>query len=190
MTLANVQTGIIAEVVGHMGDEPEMRFTPDGEAVTNFSVATYGYKESKDGKQETMWVRCSAWKEMAEAINNVPGLKGCKVKMVGLYWDRSWTSKDGKKSGTEHKLSIRSFAYGHKEDLDWTVIRVANKKGNDERDQQPGGNDLTEAFKLLPADKQQEIIDAALDQGNKKNGKKPAGAKAGGDSENASDLPF
>lgn len=57
-------------IIGNLGRDPEMRFTPNGQAVTNLSVATNRTYE-KDGEQvkETTWFRVSAWGKQAEACN-------------------------------------------------------------------------------------------------------------------------
>lgn len=53
-------------IVGNLGADPEMRYLPDGTAVTNFSVAV----NQKRGESETMiWVRVTAWNKLAEVCN-------------------------------------------------------------------------------------------------------------------------
>jgi single-strand DNA-binding protein len=71
-------------IIGFVGQDPQMRFTEDGTAVTNFSVATrdvvskervpqcpQGWKESLNGKnwELTTWFRVSCWRKLAEAVN-------------------------------------------------------------------------------------------------------------------------
>ena len=58
-------------IVGHLGRDPEMRYTQDGTPVTNFSVATSRRWNRPDGTQvdETVWFRVSAWKRLAEICN-------------------------------------------------------------------------------------------------------------------------
>jgi single-strand DNA-binding protein len=56
------------EIIGHLGKEPEMRYTPQGQPVTNFSVATTNtYTKNGDKIKETTWFRVSVWGAMAEA---------------------------------------------------------------------------------------------------------------------------
>jgi single-strand DNA-binding protein len=56
------------EIIGHLGQEPEMRYTPQGQPVTNFSVATTNtYTKNGDKIKETTWFRVSVWGAMAEA---------------------------------------------------------------------------------------------------------------------------
>jgi len=58
-------------IVGHLGRDPEMRYTGDGTPVTNFSVATSRKWNRSDGTQvdETVWFRVSAWRRLAETCN-------------------------------------------------------------------------------------------------------------------------
>ena len=58
-------------IVGHLGRDPEMRFTPAGKAVTNFNLATNRQYADPDGQtvKETTWFRVSAWGKTAENCN-------------------------------------------------------------------------------------------------------------------------
>jgi single-strand DNA-binding protein len=91
-------------IVGNLGRDPEMRFTPGGQAVTNFSVASSRQYTGSDGSQvkETIWFRISAWGKQAETCNTYLK-KGSKVLVEGrLTADpatggpRIWTNRDGK----------------------------------------------------------------------------------------------
>ena len=90
-------------IVGNLGNDPEMRYTPSGQAVTNFSVATNRRYTTSDGNQvdETTWFRVSTWGKQAE-ISNQYLKKGNKVLVEGrLNPDREtggprmWTRQDG-----------------------------------------------------------------------------------------------
>lgn len=66
-------------IVGNVGRDPEMRYTPSGSAVTSFSVAVSdGFGE----KKKTIWFRVSAWEKLAETCNNYLK-KGSKVLIEG-----------------------------------------------------------------------------------------------------------
>ena len=72
-------------VVGYLGGEPEMRYMPDGTAVTNFSVATsrrWTDQASGQQKDETTWFRVSLWGRRAEAANQYL-TKGQRVLVEG-----------------------------------------------------------------------------------------------------------
>jgi len=90
-------------IVGNVGKEPEMRYTPSGQAVTSFSVATSRQYTAGNGEQvkETIWFRVSAWGKVAEICNQYVK-KGSKVLVEGrLVPDketgnpRVYTKQDG-----------------------------------------------------------------------------------------------
>ena len=90
-------------IVGHLGRDPEMRYTPSGQAVTNFSVATSRKWTGSDGQQqeETVWFRVSVWGKQAESCNQYLS-KGRLVLCEGrLTVDketggpRVWTDQNG-----------------------------------------------------------------------------------------------
>ena len=58
-------------IIGNLGGDPEMRYTPSGDPVTSFSVATNRRYRTRDGEQreETEWFRVSAWGRLAEITN-------------------------------------------------------------------------------------------------------------------------
>jgi single-strand DNA-binding protein len=66
-------------VIGNLGGDPEMRYTAEGQAVCNFSVAS---NETRKGVKETTWVRVTAWGKLAEACNQYLK-KGSKVYAEG-----------------------------------------------------------------------------------------------------------
>ncbi|MEA4909391.1 MAG: single-stranded DNA-binding protein [Chloroflexi bacterium] len=90
-------------LVGNLGRDPEMRYTPSGQAVTSFSVATNRQYTGSNGQpvKETIWFRVSAWGKLAETCNNYLR-KGSKVLIEGrLTADsatggpRIWNRQDG-----------------------------------------------------------------------------------------------
>jgi len=58
-------------IIGHLGRDPEMRYTPEGQAVTSFSVASSRKYKTGAGEQreETEWFNCSAWGKLGEICN-------------------------------------------------------------------------------------------------------------------------
>jgi single-strand DNA-binding protein len=91
-------------IVGNLGNDPEMRYTPSGQAVTHLSVATNRRWTDGGGQQqeETIWFRVSVWGKQAESCNQYLS-KGQKVLIEGrLTADketggpRVWTDQNGK----------------------------------------------------------------------------------------------
>ena len=91
------------EVIGRLGTDPEMRYSPSGQPVTNFSVATNRKYKNAAGQavKETTWFKVSAWGKMAEACNSYLH-KGSLVCVEGrLIADpatgspRLWNRQDG-----------------------------------------------------------------------------------------------
>ena len=83
-------------LIGNVGSDPEMRYTPNGAAVTSFSLATNRVYTTADGerREETEWFRVSAWGRDAENCNTYV-TKGMKVYVEGRLSSRSWTGNDG-----------------------------------------------------------------------------------------------
>ena len=90
-------------IVGNVGKDPEMRYTPSGQAVTSFSVATNRGYTNNNGEQikETTWFRVSAWGKQAETCNQYLK-KGSKVLVEGRLTSdpatggpRIWQAQDG-----------------------------------------------------------------------------------------------
>jgi single-strand DNA-binding protein len=90
-------------IVGNLGRDPEMRYTPKGTPVTNFSVATNRKWTNEDGSlgEETTWFRISAWGKLGEVCNQYLS-KGRQVFIEGRMnpdqqtgGPRVWTGNDG-----------------------------------------------------------------------------------------------
>ena len=91
-------------IVGNLGTDPEMRYMPDGTAVTNFNVATnrkWTDKASGEPREETTWFRVSVWGRQAEVANQYLS-KGRQVLVEGRLrpdpqsgGPRLWTGQDG-----------------------------------------------------------------------------------------------
>jgi single-strand DNA-binding protein len=88
-------------IIGRLGVDPELRYTPSGKAVANFSVATSERWTDKDGsKQEkTEWHRIVVWGKLAELCNQYLS-KGRQAVVEGSLQTRSWEAQDGSKRYT------------------------------------------------------------------------------------------
>lgn len=84
-------------IVGHLGRDPEMRYTPTGVPVTSFSVAVSRSWNDQNGQRQekTTWFRVSAWRKTAEVVSQY-AVKGSLVLVTGeIDEPRIWTDKDG-----------------------------------------------------------------------------------------------
>jgi single-strand DNA-binding protein len=88
-------------LIGNLGADPEVRFTPGGQAVANFRVATNESWNDKNGqKQErTEWHRIVVWGKLAELCGEYLK-KGRQAYVEGRLQTREWTDKEGKKNYT------------------------------------------------------------------------------------------
>lgn len=77
-------------MVGNLGKDPDMSYTPDGVAVTKFSVAV---NRKQGGKDTTTWYNCTAWRKLAEVINQY-AKKGQMVLVQGELTPREYTGRD------------------------------------------------------------------------------------------------
>ena len=82
--------------IGRLGKDPETRYMPSGDAVTNISLAVGEQWKSKDGdKQErTEWIRCCAFGKLAEIMGEYL-MKGSQCYVSGKLRTRKWTTRDG-----------------------------------------------------------------------------------------------
>ena len=108
-------------VIGRLGKDPEMRFTPSGQAVTSFSVATDRSYTDKDGNRakETTWFKVAAWGKLAEICNTYLK-KGSLVLVEGRISEpKVWTAQDG-----THKASL---------DLTANTVKFLDSKTEEEK---------------------------------------------------------
>jgi single-strand DNA-binding protein len=86
-------------LVGNVTDDPELRFTPSGAAVANFTVAVNRRFKGQSGQWEDKldgFFRCNCWREMAENVAESLQ-KGTRVVVTGRLQQRNWEDNDGNK---------------------------------------------------------------------------------------------
>ena len=83
-------------IIGHLGRDPEMRYTPSGRPVASFSVAVSRNWKSSNGerKSETEWFKIVAWGRLAEICKEYLH-KGQQVYIEGRLQTRQWEDKEG-----------------------------------------------------------------------------------------------
>jgi single-strand DNA-binding protein len=83
-------------LIGNLGRDPELSYTPSGKAIAKFSLAVSRRRRDESGEQreETQWFNIVAWERLAETCNNYLH-KGSKVYIEGRMTSRKYTDKDG-----------------------------------------------------------------------------------------------
>lgn len=94
-----------AQILGNVGQNPEIRMTPTGKKLATFSVATKDrYKSGEEWKDVTDWHNVQVWGRQAEVVEKYVG-KGTKICIVGMMKTDRWNGNDGLK---HHKTYIRA----------------------------------------------------------------------------------
>ncbi|MBN1449179.1 MAG: single-stranded DNA-binding protein [Bacteroidetes bacterium] len=85
-------------LIGHLGADPELRYTEGNVPVANFNIATNESYKDQNGNlvDRTEWHRIVAWRKLAEVLAEYLK-KGSKVYIEGKLQTRSWDDKDGNK---------------------------------------------------------------------------------------------
>ena len=93
-------------IVGNLGRDPELRYTPQGNAVCNFSVATNEKKKDKAGDLQdvTTWFRITLWGKQAENASKYL-TKGSPIYVEGRLRVEEWTDRDG---GQRYTLEVQA----------------------------------------------------------------------------------
>jgi single-strand DNA-binding protein len=98
-------------IIGRLGKDPEVKYTPSGDAVCNFSVATsdkWADKSTGEKKERTEWHRIVAWRRLAEICGEYLK-KGREVYIEGKLQTRSWEKDGTKRYMTEILASTVQF---------------------------------------------------------------------------------
>jgi single-strand DNA-binding protein len=117
------QGDVTITVVGNLTDDPELRFTPSGAAVANFTVASTprildkATTEWKDG--DALFLRCSIWRQAAENVAESLQ-RGARVLVTGRLRQRSYETKEGEKR-TVVELEVDEVGPS----LRWATAKVA-----------------------------------------------------------------
>ena len=114
------------QLIGHLGSDPELRYTEGNVPVVSFNVATNESYKDQNGNlvERTEWHRIVAWRKLAELLGEYLR-KGSKVYLEGKLQTRSWDDKDGNKRYTT-EIVVSDFVF-------------LDSKGSGERGQQGPG---------------------------------------------------
>ena len=123
-------------VVGNLGRDPELRYTPQGNAVCNFSMATNEKRRGRDGDMQdvTTWFRITLWGKQAENASKYL-TKGSPVYIEGRLRVEEWSDRDGK---SRYTLDV------HATDMQFISSRGEEMSGG--AASQAHGNDFTDDF--------------------------------------------
>jgi single-strand DNA-binding protein len=127
-------------LVGNITDDPELRFTPSGAPVANFTVAVNRRYRTPEGQWEDKldgFFRCSCWRDMAENVAESL-TKGTRVVVAGRLQQRSWEDGDGNRRST---IEVQVDEVGPS--LRWANANVvkSNRSGAGAANTGGGGND-------------------------------------------------
>lgn len=132
-----------AQILGNLTKDPEMRFTPNGQAVSSFSVATNRKWKGRDGQPDgeaTDYHNIVVWGKQAETVT--PMLKkGNPVLVEGRIQTRSWEGQDGAKRYTTEIVAE-------------TVIVLNGRGGGDSSYSAPASNPVADIAKDDPKEDQ------------------------------------
>ncbi|MFV9673950.1 MAG: single-stranded DNA-binding protein [Anaerolineales bacterium] len=117
-------------IIGHLGRDPEMRYTPSGKPVTTFSVATSRTWHSADGErnEDTEWFNVVAWGGLAEICNQHLH-KGMQVYVEGRLQTRRWEDAEGNKHFTTELVAKEMIMLGEKKDTLRTSFEQDEEEG-------------------------------------------------------------
>src|SRR5688572_22262742 len=131
-----------AILVGNLGADPEVRFTPGGQAVANFRIATSESWNDKNGqKQErTEWHRIVVWGKLAELCGEYLK-KGRQCYVEGRLQTREWTDKENKKNYTTEVVANQVTFLGGRDGAGAGSSR-GTSRGDDFGPPPPGMDDV------------------------------------------------
>jgi single-strand DNA-binding protein len=130
-------------VIGHLGRDPEMRYTPSGRPVTTFTVATSRSWNTADGEHhsETEWFNVVTWGNLAE-ICKLYLTKGQQVYIEGRLQTRHWEDKEGVKRSTVEIVANEMMILGERRDANSHVAVGEAPAALDESEGQPGEDEF------------------------------------------------
>jgi single-strand DNA-binding protein len=104
-------------LIGNLGRDPELRYTQNGQAVVNFTLATNEKWTNKSGDREerTEWHRIVVWGKQAETCNEYL-VKGRQVYVEGRLQTRDWEDREGQKRRTTEVVAQQVLMLGRREE--------------------------------------------------------------------------
>jgi len=136
-------------LIGHLGADPQMRFTPNGTAVAQFNLATTERFNDRNGERQerTEWHRIVAWARLAEICNQYLK-KGKQVYVEGRLQTRSWEDQSGNKRYTTEIVANNMIMLGRAGDV--AEDTPAQSAPTEEAEPSPSGSGTTSNEDDLP----------------------------------------
>lgn len=126
-------------LIGHLGKDPEVRYTSENVPVANFPLATTEYYKDRSGnrQEQTEWHNVVAWRQLAEICEKYLR-KGKQIYVEGKLRTRSWDDKDGNKRYMTEVIADNITMLGKKDEADGDGYEADNRR------QEPGGSRSSE----------------------------------------------
>jgi single-strand DNA-binding protein len=117
-------------IIGHLGRDPEMRYTPSGRPVTTFTVAVSRSWNTADGERrtETEWFNIVAWGNLAEICKQYL-YKGQQVYIDGRLQTRRWEDKEGQKHTSVEVVANEMMMLGDRRDSSGQTQEASEQPG-------------------------------------------------------------
>jgi single-strand DNA-binding protein len=131
-----------AMIIGHLGRDPEMRYTPSGRPVTTFTVATSRNWSTSDGERhtETEWFNVVAWGNLAEICKQYL-VKGAQVYVEGRLQTRRWDDSEGVKHVGVEIVANEMMILSERRDASHPAADNAARLGD-----QPSGDEIEDEY--------------------------------------------
>lgn len=125
-------------IIGHLGRDPEMRYTPSGRPVTSFSVVTTRAWTSAEGErhEESEWFNVVAWGNLAEICNQYL-TKGQQVYVEGRLQTRGWEDEERKKHYRTELVASEMIVLGDRRNNTNTGAISASTETTEQEEEPP-----------------------------------------------------
>ncbi len=121
------------ELLGRVGIEPEMRYTPNGTAITQLRLATDRYRQ--DGTTETDWHNVTVWAKQGEAVNEYVS-KGDRILIYGKLVQNPYETQDGER---RHRTEV------HASEVVFLDSRNGQRSSTETEDAETGAEEVPDA---------------------------------------------
>jgi len=109
-------------LIGNVGTDPEMRYTPNGNPVTDFRLAvTRRYTSGGERREETEWFTVTAWNQLAEQVNQYLA-KGRRAYVEGRFRSRSFVGNDGQTRFVYEVVADRVLFLDRRSDIEQSQV--------------------------------------------------------------------